>query len=53
MEAFKKNISFIILDLIRQPLTGTVPKYKPFQNPVLQSSLEQDPGFTTDDYLAC
>ncbi|SVA57162.1 uncharacterized protein METZ01_LOCUS110016 [marine metagenome] len=39
--------------MIRQPLTGTGPNYNPFQNPVLQSSLEQDPGLTTDDYLAC
>jgi len=39
--------------LIRQPLTGTGPNYNPFQNPILQPSLEQYPGLTTDDPLAC
>ncbi|MDC0229512.1 hypothetical protein OAK48_00920 [Deltaproteobacteria bacterium] len=46
-------MSFIILGLIRKPLTGTGPNYNPFQNLLLKSSLEQDPGLNTDDYLAC
>ena len=47
------TLLLIIFGFIRQPLPGTVLNQNPFQNPVLQSSLEQDPGLTTDVDRAC